>query len=136
MKTRTLAFAIVILAVVFSLQSASAQQEPLLSCSDTNNILHGRTKKVADQILGELRLSGCTQVTNASQLSAVTNLGISGLTSLEAGDFANLSNLQTLRILHSPQLRTLPSGLFNNLTNLQTLMVDAFSASLPSGPLG
>ncbi len=132
-KAQILAFAAAILAIVFSLQTAFAQQEPLLSCSDTNNILHGRTKKVADQILGTLRLSNCLLLTNPSQLTAITNLGISGLTSLEAGDFANLPNLQTLRILHSPQLRTLPSDLFNNLTNLQTLMVDNFSASdLPS----
>ncbi len=131
-----LAFVIAILAAVSSLQTASAQQEPLLSCSDTNNILHGRTKKVADHILSTLRLSNCLQLTDASQLTAITNLGIGGLTSLQTNDFAGLSNLQTLRIRNSPDLITLPSGLLNNLTNLQDLMVDNFSVSaLPSGLL-
>ena len=104
------------------------------------SVLHGRTREVADAILSVMG-AGFTQynqVDRTNQLSGITSLGIQvfsgvGLTSLKAGDFGGLANLQTLYLEHKG-LTSLPSGIFNNLPNLRKLGLYTFGlTSLPSG---
>ncbi len=117
---RILACISAILAVAFSLQTAFAQQ-----VNSPSSVLHERTQKVADAILNALgsSITQASQVTNTSQLANITQISLRNqrLTSLQANDFAGLSNLRTLDLTSNNQITSLPSGLFNNLTNLQTL---------------
>ena len=46
-----------------------------------------------------------------------------GITTLKAGDFHGLSNLNGLDMQHN-QLTTLPAGLFADLTSIETLLLD------------
>ena len=46
-----------------------------------------------------------------------------GITTLKAGDFDGLSNLNGLDLQHN-QLTTLPAGLFADLTSIETLLLD------------
>ena len=82
-----------------------------------------RTLAVQDEIVNAASgVSRCQDVT-AAHLESITQLDLSrvGLTALQAGDFAGLSNLQTLHLSYNPLLTTLPATLFAGLSNLQTL---------------
>ena len=69
-------------------------------------------------------VSDCADVT-AEHLAAVTSLDLSGrdLSALQAGDFAGLDHLETLR-LDNNRLTTLPHGVFAGLIRLETLRLD------------
>ncbi len=109
---------------------------PEVTVNRSGSVLHGRTMKVADEILR--KLPGITQyhqVDNLAQLSRITSLDLSDkeLASLRAGDFEGLNNLQRLYLNNNP-LSSLPAGVFDELTSLQTLYLNhnRFS-SLPEG---
>ena len=81
-----------------------------------------RTQIVQDEIVNTASgVSRCQDVT-ATHLESITGLGFSGvgLASLQAGDFAGLSNLQKLFLHSNPLLTSLPAGLFAGLTTLTT----------------
>ena len=81
-----------------------------------------RTQIVQDEIVNAASgVSRCQDVT-AAHLESITSLDFTkvGLTSLQAGDFAGLSNLRTLG-LRSNALTSVPATLFAGLSNLQTL---------------
>ena len=91
----------------------------------------GRTLEVRDAIVAAVSAaSNCTQVTDA-HLSAITGtLTVSGLTSLEAGDFARLSGVTGLTLTGSG-IETLPVGLFDGLDSLTSLSVVTGLTHLP-----
>ena len=95
-----------------------------------------RTHLVENEILAQISsmFGGgieCEDVTSA-QLAAITELRVFGdgpnviggvlgnLTSLQSGDFAGLTGLQTLYLSHN-RLRALPANIFAGLTNLTHL---------------
>ena len=84
------------------------------------SVFHGRTIKVADKILSALgqSITRYNQVTNLAQLGGITSLYLSGLrlTSLQAGDFEGLTNLQTLNLSNN-DLTSLPAGIFDERAN-------------------
>ena len=148
--------AIGLLAAILASQISTAQTTPPPegTVDSPSSVLHGRTIAVADKILYELgrgiprynRITRYNQVTNFSQLSGITSLSIGGrrgvtlsrpneqsLTSLQAGDFDGLVNLQSLDLARN-WLASLPSEIFDGLTNLQSLGLHHNSlSSLPSG---
>ena len=82
----------------------------------------GRTAQVRDAIAAAVTgVSACADVTG-SHLADITllDLGGQGITSLQSGDFAGLSALQTLR-LQNNQLTALPADIFSGLAALETL---------------
>ena len=93
-----------------------------------------RTQAVQDAILGQFgRTTACGNITN-TQLAAIIGplfLLNQGITSLQAGDFAGLTNLQILH-LSGNSLTTLPETVFSSLTNLEYLNLR--SNALPSLP--
>ena len=125
---------------------AQTNTEETIECLDSSNMqgpLHGRTKKVALQILSHISgydENNCGEVTTA-QLNAVSGdaggrlrLNNKGLTSLKSGDFADLTNSNLQRIyLNNNQLTSLPEDIFDStppgtpdgdrrrLTNLRTI---------------
>ena len=67
-------------------------------------------------------VASCADVTDA-HLAAITgslDLRRSGIGSLKAGDFADLTHLETLKLSRN-RLRTLPAGIFAGLVNLKDL---------------
>ena len=95
----------------------------------------GRTEQVRDAIVAAIAgVSDCADVTT-TQLADVwrLELGSSGITSLQAGDFSGLTALQQLR-LHKNELTSLPAGVFSGLTALNTLQLHNNElTSLPAG---
>ena len=106
-----------LLAAILAQQTSMAQTTPPPegTVNSPESVLHGRTIIVADKILVALgwRITQYNQVTNLNQLSSVTSLDFAnniivadgrvggdgmhaGLSSLQAGDFEGLTNLQTL----------------------------------------
>ena len=91
-----------------------------------------RTPEVRNAILSAVGTADCAAV-NSESLADVEYLGISGLTALRAGDFGDLSNLQTLH-LQNNQFATLPNGVFDGLDSLQTLYLHGNNLTeLPPG---
>ncbi len=127
--------AIGLLAAILASQISTAQTTP--PPADTVNspgsVLHGRTTVVANRILQQLDgITQYNQVTNQNQLHGIISI-TAQLTSLQAGDFEGLVNLQTLD-LDSYRLTSLPAGVFDELVNLQTLdLSDNEITNLPSG---
>ena len=88
-----------IIAIVFGQQTAMAQ-----TVNSPGSVLHGRTIQVADKILEALgpSITRYNQVTNLAQLSGITSLNLHNrITSLQAGDFKGLTNLESLDISKS-----------------------------------
>ena len=108
-------------AVALWLTPTPQAQEPTASCGISP--LHGRTQKVVEAILEQLPTSNCREVTSA-QLAEITTVDASRRTlmSLQSGDFAGLSGLQSLS-LHVNSLRTLPADVFDGLSSLRTLNI-------------
>ena len=96
-----------------------------------------RTQAVQDAILGQFgRTTACGNITN-TQLAAIIGpllLLYQGITSLQAGDFAGLTNLQILH-LSGNSLTTLPETVFSSLTNLQILHLSGNSLTTLPGAL-
>ena len=94
-----------------------------------------RTQQVQDEIVELVDgVSDCANI-NATHLAGITelNLGRKSITSLEAGDFAGLTSLETL-FLSSNRLSTLPAGIFSGLTSLEELRLsDNYFSTLPAG---
>ena len=137
-KTRIhslLALAIGLLAAILAQQISTAQTTPPQGVGGTVNspdsVLHGRTIRVADEILRQLPgITQYNQVTNLTQLSSVASLYFFGRVSENwsprAGDFDGLVNLQSLSMISLGfGLTSLPSGIFNKLINLQMLDIRA-----------
>ena len=90
----------------------------------------GRTPQVRDAILGKLPgVSDCAAVTDAD-LNGITgrldlNVQETGeeMTALQPGDFAGLTNLQTLYLTDN-SLETLPEDIFEGLAALTTLQLE------------
>ncbi len=90
-----------------------------------------RTPQVRDAIMGILRRRGaqvsCEDIT-AEHLARIDTphvwLRKSNLTTLKNGDFAGLSNLDTLVLDYNP-LTSLPLGVFSDLSNLDMLFLDS-----------
>ena len=95
-----------------------------------------RTSAVKDAIVGFVPdVTDCADVTE-EHLAAVTGdllLELRGITTLKAGDFDGLSNLNGLDLQHN-QLTTLPDGVFDDLANLGWLRLnDNQLTALPAG---
>ena len=99
-------------------------QEATASCGGPGNPLHGRTQKVVDAILTLLGEHNCSAIT-ATQLAGMTHLDVIGqdLGSLQSGDFAGLTSLESLR-LYNNDLRRLPNGVFDGLSSLAILRLN------------
>ena len=95
-----------------------------------------RTSQVQTAILSKISgVSDCALVTNANLASITEPLVLTnkGITTLQANDFSNLSNLQILR-LNRNSLNTLPDSVFSDLSSLQILRLDRNDLStLPAG---
>ena len=100
----------------------------------------GRTPQVQTTILRALQSqtpspSTCGEVTKAHLTSDITSLFLNGqgITTLQAGDFEDLTSLAELR-LYDNQLTTLPADLFDGLTALTMLYLNGNQlSSLPDG---
>ena len=94
-----------------------------------------RTQQVRDEILDELAgVSDCAAVTVAD-LATITQLSLytPSLTSLQAGDFAGLTEMTGLD-LSGNSLSSLPENVFSGLAKLQHLLLtDNSLGSLPAG---
>lgn len=93
-----------------------------------------RTRQVRDELMAWAGVGQCEDVTH-DMLARITSLGLSqmSITTLKAGDFEGLSNLEGLD-LHRNQLDTLPVGVFDGLTELIELALSHNQLSaLPSG---
>ena len=90
----------------------------------------GRTPQVADAIVAAVLVETCDEVA-AAHLASITTLDLSGISSLQTGDFDGLTNLVSLD-LSSGGLSELPENIFAGLTNLVTLDL---SSDLSSGGL-
>ena len=95
-----------------------------------------RTQQVQDEILDELAsVSDCAAVTVANLATITDTLDFTrdGLTSLQEGDFAGLTEMRGLD-LTSNSLSLLPDGVFSGLRSLQTLdLPDNDLSLLPDG---
>ena len=99
-----------------------------------------RTQQVQDQIVVIVNaISGgdydCSAV-SAMNLARVTRLSLQdkGITSLQSGDFAGLTGLETLVLQRNSSLTELPSGVFSDLTAMEDLSLgDNSLTSLPDG---
>ncbi len=95
-----------------------------------------RTQQVQDEILDELAsVSDCAAVTVANLATITNTLDFTrdGLTSLQEGDFAGLTEMRGLD-LTSNSLSLLPDGVFSGLRSLQTLdLPDNDLSLLPDG---
>ena len=127
-----------VLAVLLGLCGALALPGP--AAPQTAGICD-RTLQVQDEIVRSLPGVGrCSEVTS-THLEGITALSLSAygmpadkrIYSLKSGDFAGLSNLETLN-LRNNQMTRLPTDLFKGLSNLQNLnlMVNRLT-SLPAG---
>ena len=93
-----------------------------------------RTAEVADAIVSAVSPTACGEVTTVHLAGIETlDVSLSGSTSLQTGDFDNLSALQTLN-LASNGLNDLPEDIFNSLTALSNLdlSANAFSTLPPN----
>ena len=95
-----------------------------------------RTPQVRDAIVAAVpSVSTCGEVTKAHLTSDITSLFLNdqGITTLQAGDFEDLTSLTELR-LYDNQLTALPADLFDGLTVLTTLYLNGNQLSaLPDG---
>ena len=95
-----------------------------------------RTPQVRDAIVAVVPgVSTCGEVTKAHLTSDITSLFLNGqsITTLQAGDFEDLTSLTELR-LYGNQLTTLPADLFDGLGALTTLYLNGNQlSSLPDG---
>ena len=94
----------------------------------------GRTKEVRDAIVALIDdAADCSAVTEA-QLAGLQgdddDLNVTGLTEIDDGDFAGLSNLTGLAI-RGNAIETLPVGLFDDLDSLTTLSIATGLKRLP-----
>ena len=90
----------------------------------------GRTAQVRDALLAGVQanddaVADCSQVTSAhlAALTGTVDLSSMSITSLEAGDFAGLTNVVTLS-LNGNALTELPAGIFEELANLGNLSLE------------
>ena len=91
-----------------------------------------RTQEVRDAILGELTGSPICSTVTATQLASITELQITGYSnaSIDPGDFAGLTMLETLLIAYSPMLTTVPANAFSQVsTSLSYLILTNNSIS-------
>ena len=94
-----------------------------------------RSEPVRDAIVAKISgIDACANVAD-SHLSRITSLDLSaaGISSLESGDFAGLTALESL-FLFNNQLSALPADIFSGLTALESLNVGSNQlSSLPNG---
>ncbi len=99
----------------------------------------GRTQQVQDALVAAIsEVSDCANVTDThlAGISGALDLHDQSIASLQAGDFAGLTSLTTLR-LNSNQLSTLPTNAFSGLTTLTTLYLNSNQLStLPAAISG
>ena len=81
-----------------------------------------RTKDVRVEILSLVLATTCDKVTT-EQLARITTLDLVGISSLQTGDFAGLTNLVSLDLRFSG-LSELPADIFAGLINLETLRLN------------
>ena len=81
-----------------------------------------RTAEVANAIVSNelVPVATCDEVA-AEHLASITTLDLSGISSLQTGDFDGLTDLVSLD-LSSGSLSELPPNIFAGLTNLVTLL--------------
>ncbi len=84
-----------------------------------------RTEQVRIELEEYIGIPDNCEYITASHLLKVTGLSLvrSRITSLKKGDFADLPNLESLRLDHN-SLTSLPTGIFDGLPNLQLLRLD------------
>ncbi len=126
-----------VLAVLLALCGALAL--PKAAVSQTAGICD-RTLEVQDEIIRSVPgVVHCSKVTS-THLEGITTLGLSHrggdgrqVSSLKSGDFAGLSNLQSLDLSDNKELTSLPANLFQGLSNLQFLWLTSIGlTSLPA----
>ena len=126
--------AAVLLLAAFSLPVAAQSPATINVCD--------RTPEIEAAILGALELADCAAVP-ANSMEDIRSLTIKTgryhppgqFTSLQQGDFDNLTALEELQLFDNHYLATLPSGIFDNLTALEELQLhnNYRLATLPSG---
>ena len=79
-----------------------------------------RTTVVEIEILSLVPATTCDKVTTA-HLALIKTLDLRGISSLQTGDFAGLTNLMSLDLSLSGSLSELPANVFAGLTNLVSL---------------
>ena len=113
-------------------ESAASESDPV---TPTPGIC-GRTQIVYEIIVDYLSdRDNCAEVNVADLESFTLSLEMAGenIASLKSGDFAGLSNLQTLELSRNT-FTTLPANVFSDLSNLQTLgLRNNKLTSLPAG---
>ena len=100
--------------------TATATPEPTATCGTSP--LHGRTQKIVDGIVAKVpNVTACANVTS-SHLAAIGSLSFRNrsLASLQAGDFAGLTGLDSLWLSEN-NLTMLPADLFKEPTSLTAL---------------
>ena len=101
----------------------------------TSGGICSRTAQVREAIVAAVAgVSACADVTDP-HLAEITSLDLSNrnISSLQSGDFAGLSALQTLRLTGN-QLTVLPDGVFSGLSSLEELLLsDNELTGLPAG---
>ena len=122
--------------------------EELANCG--TGPLHGRTRKVASNILSGIPSAVRTPLTglstdNPAKCSAITTEHLklvstltltSRITRFQAGDLADLPNLEYVAFstYSPPRVTSLPAGLFNNLPKLRILYLNgSYLRTLPRG---
>ena len=96
----------------------------------------GRTEQVRERIVAAVfGVTECADVTaeHLEQISVIFDFSRSGITALQADDFAGLSSLTTL-FLQDNELTVLPEGVFSGLSSLNGLLLNNNDlSSLPPG---
>ncbi len=100
---------------------------PPALAQSTDGGVCGRTPQVRDALLARVQadnpsVTDCSQVTTThlEALTGTVDLSSVGITGLNSGDFAGLTNLVTLS-LNGNALSELPAGIFEGLAGLNTL---------------
>ena len=101
-------------------------------CSRTSQVVGEIRRGLTAQDSGDWT-TACTATAN--QLDRITiSFGLTSVTSLQTGDFADLTGVRTVAFVSSPQLTSLAENPFDGLTSLRNLRMSSTGlTSLPTG---
>ena len=114
-----------------SIWSSYNRSDRINICASAIDIC-SRTPQVRDEIVLQLGVSSCNQVTRA-QVQSITRLSLTekNIRNLKPGDFNDLTNLRNL-YLSKNRLETLPSNIFDGLTLRYLYLRDNNIRDLPA----